>query len=151
MELECSEWEGLVGGRLLREDWSGDVRGCCCVFFRGSVMERADVAFECCKLLAPEREEATSALVGAVEGGTGCSKGLRGDTGFEPVDAESILAVAGAASIPLPVLSVDDMDKSGATGGVTSLPDPMEPLMLVLLLQVVLESEGGRDKSRGAF
>jgi hypothetical protein len=114
-------------------------------------MERADVAFECSKLLAAERDEATSALVGAVEGGTGCSKGLRGDTGFEPADAESIEGVAGAVSMPVPVLSVDDMDKSGATGGVTSLPDPTEPLML-LLLQVVLESnEGIVDKSGGAF
>jgi hypothetical protein len=111
-------------------------------------MERVGVAFECSKV-APERDEATSALVGVVEGGTGCSKGLRGDTAFEPADAESIVAVAGAASIPLPVLSVDDMDKSGTTGGVTSLPDPTEPLML-LLLQVVLESGGG-IKSRGAF
>jgi hypothetical protein len=109
-------------------------------------MGRADVALDCSKLV--EREEATSALVGAVEGGTGCSKGLRGDTGFEPDDAEST-GVAGVVSMP-PVLSVDDSDKSGTPLGVTSLPDPTEPLML-LLLQVVLESSEGIDKSRGAF
>lgn len=130
---------------------------------RGGVIAPALFAFECSacsKLaLAPERDEATcSAFVGVLERGTGCSNGLRGDTGFESAGAESILGVVGAASMPVPapapapvpVLSVDDMATSGATGGVTSLPDPTEPLMLVLL-QVVLESEGGMDKSGGAF
>jgi hypothetical protein len=53
-----------------------------------------------------------------------------------------------AASIP--VLSVDDIVESGTPGGVTSLPDPTEPLML-LLLQVVLESSEGIEISGGAF
>jgi hypothetical protein len=113
-------------------------------------MGRADVAFECSELVA-ERDEATSALVGAGEGGTGCSKGLRGDTGFEPDDADDAESIGVAGVVSMPVLSaVDDSDKSGTPLGVTSLPDPTEPLML-LLLQVVLESSEGMDKSRGAF
>jgi hypothetical protein len=91
------------------------------------------------ELSEPERNDGASPL-GTVEGGTRledetCSKGLRGDIGFEP-GAESI-GVAGtrggviAASIP----SVDDIVASGTVEGGTSPPDPTELLMPLELLK----------------
>jgi hypothetical protein len=96
----------------------------------------------------------------AVEGGTCCtecevdglcSKGFRGDTtGFKPAGAEEIsIGLAGAGSgefaDAMPVLSIDEIVESGTPGGVTSLPDPTE--LLMLLLQVIMESSGDIDKS----
>jgi hypothetical protein len=82
-----------------------------------------------------------------------CSKGFLGETtGFKPAGAEEVsIGVAGAGSgefaADMPVLSIDEIVESGTPGGVTSLPDPTELLMLLLLLQVILESSGGIDKS----
>jgi hypothetical protein len=52
-----------------------------------------------------------------------------------------------AAGMVIPVASVDDIVESGTLGGVTSLPDPTELLMLLLLLLLQVGSERGSAKT----